>query len=406
MKQTKNQLIELDLLGQFFASIVDDKQPGGFSITAHLKEPVQPEVLQQAVNDLMRRLPFLCGRLRRGFFWFYHEVLAESPQIIPISGSPVFSDYYNRGNGHVLRVLYGEKYFKVETLHSICDGGGLIKIISALLLRYFELLGIKADKTEIVDCAGAFQQEEIEDAYKRFADFKLKTFGVNAPKAKAFHPDSPRAPAQRVITQKFDADKIIVMAKEHNTTITEYILAHIFMAIAKERAALHSKKPIIMMVPINCRSFFPTKTFRNFLCGATIIMPETEDFSEMLQQIHQQFACIDKDLVQRKITGLQKLYKFARFSPIIIKGWIMKIIQRSQAGGLTSGFSNTGLIKLPKEIESRIDMLEFILGLEHDMPYFFSCITIGNTLALTTTIATENIDIAEKIKNRITSCCA
>ena len=159
MKNKSKELIELDLLGQFFSAIVDIKQPGGFSITTHLKEPVIPETLQQAVNDLMRRLPFLCSRLQRGFFWYHQEVLSDPPQIIAENNLPVFSDYYNYGRGHVLRILYGEKYFKVETLHSICDGRGLQNIACALLFRYFELLGVNVNKGEIVDCADSFHPE-------------------------------------------------------------------------------------------------------------------------------------------------------------------------------------------------------------------------------------------------------
>jgi hypothetical protein len=67
---------------------------------------------------------FLSGRLHRGFFGYYHEILAEPPVIVPARNGHTFSTYFESGSGHVLRILYGDRHVTVETLHSICDGRG------------------------------------------------------------------------------------------------------------------------------------------------------------------------------------------------------------------------------------------------------------------------------------------
>jgi len=51
--------IKLDHLGQFYAAASNKNNPGTFSIAVNLKENIVPEALQQAVNDLMKRLPHL-----------------------------------------------------------------------------------------------------------------------------------------------------------------------------------------------------------------------------------------------------------------------------------------------------------------------------------------------------------
>ena len=400
MKQeAQNKILELDLIGQYYASIINKKQPGVFNISVHLKECLNPQILQQAVNDLMRRLPFLSGRLRRGFFWYGHEILAQPPQIAPASGSPLFSDYYNRGSGHVLRVVYGEQHFTVETLHSICDGRGLTKVICALLVRYYELLGVKVDKSEIIDCSGAFQPEEAENAFVRFASPQCKTNPSR--KVKAYNPAISNASRTQVISKKFSASKIKAAAKEHNATVTEYILAYIFKLIAEERAAWSNKNPITATIPIDCRSFFPSKTLRSFVSGTTVIMPETEDFSEILRHIQLQFATVNKEYVHNNISELQNRYNNSRFTPRFIKKIMMNIMDRFDAAGHTTGFSNLGIVKLPAEIEKYVDMLEFAISLKQWTPYYFSCITVDDVMSLSASYRDKWLCFVESVMERI-----
>ena len=387
-QKTQPQIIELDLIGQYYASIINEKQSGVFSISAHLKESVNPQILQQAVNDLMRRLPFVSGRLRRGFFHYAHEVIAEPPLIKPVSEPYAFSDYYNKGSGHVLRIVYGERHFTVETIHSICDGRGLTKITSALLVRYFELLGVTMDKSGVIDCSDSFQPEEAENAFLRYANSpnKKKTEKKKPPsKSKAYQPIRSKSTEVQVITRKFSANEIKSSAKEHGATVSEYILAHIFRAVAEERAARGIRNPITAMIPIDCRSFFPSKTLRSFVSAATVVMPETDDFSEMLRQIRAQFETINKESVLGEISELQNLYNKFRFAPRIAKKLFMKMFESANAAASTTGLSNLGLVKLPAEITGRVDSLDFAISLEESTPYFFSCVTVGDALALTAT---------------------
>ena len=395
--------LEIDPVGQYYSSIANEKQPGIFSITARLKETVRPDILQLAVNDVIRRLPFISGRLKGGFFCYYYEIIKEPPQILPASEPYTFSYYYKNGS-HVLRVLYGERHFAVETTHSVCDGRGLEKVTSALLVRYFELLGLTTGKDGIIDCTADVQEEEAENAYARYANTqKTKlSFEKMTPSVKAYHSKCSQISETGIITQKFDAGKMKAAAKAFGATISEFILAHIFTVIAEERKARGCTKPITASVPIDCRSFFPSKTLRSFVSSATIVMPESaKDFSEMIRQTHSQFTRIDKDYVLSDICEVHKLYNSMYYLPRILKKLGIKMIEYSEAASQTTGFSNLGLVKLPKEIEEHIDILEFAIGLAQDTPYFFSCITFGNVLALTATVTPEGAAIAEKVNKTL-----
>ncbi|MCL2356202.1 MAG: hypothetical protein FWC70_03435 [Defluviitaleaceae bacterium] len=390
----------LDPVGLYYASTISKANPGNFNISAYLHEKIDPHVLQTAVNDLMRRLPFLSGRLYGGVFQYYHEILEVPPQIVKADTVPLFSEYYKEGSGYVLRVLYGERHFTVEAIHSIVDGRGLAKIVCALLARYFELLGVNVSKRDIADCTDSVVAEEAEDAYLRYAN-SAKYPVTKVDNFNAYHHEGIKKAPARVISKTFELENIKAAAKSNGATISEYLLACVFTELAAERDAQGLKNPVTSMLPVDCRSYFPSRTFRTFVCNRTITMPETSDFFEMLKQIRAQFADITPDFVQKSINEVHTLRKKSNFVPLALK---KKLIDRTgilEESKLTTTFSNLGLVPLPPEIRARVKNLEFVISTPEYMTYSFSCITIGETLTLTVTSCAESNVVPDGIFEKI-----
>jgi len=76
----------------------------------------------------------------------------------------------------------------------------------------------------------------------------------------AYHYKGTTPKPINVMLKSFDLTTVKQAAKVHGATISEYITAQIFFAFAKERKINQSNKPITMLIPIDCRRFFPTKT--------------------------------------------------------------------------------------------------------------------------------------------------
>lgn len=129
---------------------------------------------------------------------------------------------------------------------------------------------------------------------------------------------------------------------------------------------------------------------------AAIVMPETEDFAVMVQQLSQQFTKINADLVHGDISALHMMRKNARFLPRVAKKLAGKMLERSELKRFTTTISNLGLVRLPKETEDRVEMLEFVLGDEPGSPYSFACVGVGDALTLTTTVSVEDRGITER----------
>jgi hypothetical protein len=389
-------------LGQFTAATVNDKQPSSFYITAHLKEAVNTVVLQRAVNDVMTRLPFLSGRLKKGFFLYSQELLPP-PNIVPIGTPHQFHQYYNEGLGHSLRVLYGERSFTVETIHNVVDGRGLLKTTQTLLVRYFELLGMAFDKTGMIDCSAQPQPEEAESGYERYYDPKKKQpKQLTIDRAKAYQLGRTKGLPTRVISQNYDMTLLKHAAKTLRCTMTEYILAHIFLEFRAYRNKSGNQKPITSLMAVDLRSFFPTATLRNFVGNATITMPETDDFSQMIAGLRTQFAALDKNFGQGGINEMQGLIHASRVVPFAIKKRVIQYFEHKESKGISTIISNLGKIVLPPEIEQRLENLEFVIDLSQDTTSFFSCITMGNVLTLAATAASDEAQqFAQDVMQRL-----
>jgi len=174
--------------------------------------------------------------------------------------------------------------------------------VTALLVRYFEILGMVTQQGGLIDWSADPRPEEAEDAYARYADLKTTSARKvsTSGERRTYHFDRSQPVPVRFVTRKFDLARVKAAAKAYDATIGEFVLAHIFRAIARDRAARGSSEPITTMLPIDCRSFFPTETYRNFVAEETIVMPETADLAVMVQQLSQQFAKIDADLCAPK----------------------------------------------------------------------------------------------------------
>ena len=72
MKQGK-KWYSLDNSSKIFPATTSDGRKNTFFLSAVLKEEVNKEILEQAVNEVLKRFPSFCVRLKRGMFWYYLE---------------------------------------------------------------------------------------------------------------------------------------------------------------------------------------------------------------------------------------------------------------------------------------------------------------------------------------------
>ena len=105
----KNRWRRLDNTAKIFPVIANENVSQVFRISATLKEPVDPELLGRALEEILPEIRNFRVKLRRGLFWYYFEENDRIPQVKRENTYPCrFIDPH--GNQRFLfRVTYYEK---------------------------------------------------------------------------------------------------------------------------------------------------------------------------------------------------------------------------------------------------------------------------------------------------------
>ena len=69
---------KVDNVSKVFLATVGKRDTRSFRLSCTLKEEVDPELLQQAVESAIEDRPQVQVRIRRGIFWHYMEDIPES----------------------------------------------------------------------------------------------------------------------------------------------------------------------------------------------------------------------------------------------------------------------------------------------------------------------------------------
>ena len=67
----KLRWMRLDNAAKIYPAARRNNWSNVFRLSFTLKEEVDPEVLQQALEVTVKRFPSIAARLRRGLFWYY-----------------------------------------------------------------------------------------------------------------------------------------------------------------------------------------------------------------------------------------------------------------------------------------------------------------------------------------------
>lgn len=384
---------KLDNAALVYPSASSAKWNNVFRVSAYLKQNVDPQKLQQALNIVIERFPNFDVTLRRGFFWYYFQSVTEFPKVAEEKTYPCQKMELNKKK-HLFRVLYFKNKISFETFHSLTDGSGAVCFLNALLACYFDLCGQKISSKQLaVDYSDKPSPEEMEDSFKRFADFSGK---AKRQTKRCFQ--IAGTPEQNgvlnVITLVASASKLNQVAKEHNATITQFLVAIYAKAIINNQLTSYAKKrPVTISVPTNLRKIFPSQTLRNFSSWVNVSFcqnQKTEDIDKLIAICKEQMSQVTKENMLKNINANIASEKnfFVRTMPLAIKNLALHLSYKIFGERTyTTVLTNLGRISAPEQFCNLVDRYECLL-----------CKSMINTL---------NIGIAtfgDKISISFTSC--
>ena len=362
-----------------------------FRISATLTEPVDVAVLRSALDVTARRFPSIAVRLRRGMFWYYLEQIPHSPAIQEEKSCPLAHAPFHEVRQCAFRVLVYHNRFAVEFFHALTDGTGGLTFFKTLLAEYLsQKYGLTIPAGDGV--LGRLEEpdaEELEDSFLRYAG----NVKASRKEATAWHlTGTPEKDGFKdLVTLMIPAPVLKECAKAHGVTVTELLCAAMMQAICQlqaEKVPQRSRrKPVKVLLPVNLRNLFPSKTLRNF---ASYITPEVDPrmgdytFDEICAAVHHRMGLENNPQTMRAkfaANVASEQSPLLRVMPLFIKNLAMKAVFDT-VGECKSCLclSNLGVVHLPEVMAPYVARMDFIIGVQAKAPHNCGVLTWNDTV--------------------------
>ena len=382
----------LDNAGMVYSAIQRDDYSAVYRFSVVMDAPVDPQRLQKAADRVMPRFPGLQVRLRRGVFWYYFDADPSFlPQVEPDIANPCQPIRFS-SRDRLLRIFYYESRISIELFHALADGAGALVFLKTLTAEYLRQTGVEVPCTDgVLDPAQPPDPEEWEDAYPRYATSRARRSLKAGP---AYNYTGTPEPfyTLNVIMGLIPVEKVRAAAKRYGVSITEFLAAGLIQAlIVRQRSEGRRKeRPVALVIPINLRPWFPSKTLRNFiLTTRPFIDPELGDytFEEIAAQVHHYMRLhINRQEMQALLTGNVRFQtnRALQLIPIWLKNPVMALSYRLAGTRPYSGtYTNPGAFTVPEEMAPHIRRMEVILGQATNPRVHCASISYGNTMEIT-----------------------
>ena len=362
-----------------------------FRISATLTEPVDVAVLRSALDVTARRFPSIAVRLRRGMFWYYLEQIPHSPAIQEEKSCPLAHVPFHEVRQCAFRVLVYHNRFAVEFFHALTDGTGGLTFFKTLLAEYLsQKYGLTIPAGDGV--LGRLEEpdaEELEDSFLRYAG----NVKASRKEATAWHlTGTPEKDGFKdLVTLMIPAPVLKECAKAHGVTVTELLCAAMMQAICQLQAEKvpqrRLRKPVKVLLPVNLRNLFPSKTLRNF---ASYITPEVDPrmgdytFDEICAAVHHRMGLENNPQTMRAkfaANVASEQSPLLRVMPLFIKNLAMKAVFDT-VGECKSCLclSNLGVVRLPEVMAPYVARMDFFIGVQAKAPHNCGVLTWNDTV--------------------------
>lgn len=386
MKQPRQntEWYKLDNAAKIYPATNNSRWNAVYRCSVVLKERVDREVLQLALDGIIDRFPSLKVTLKKGVFWYYFQGTNVRPVVKREDNYPC-QKFDIKCKEPLFRVLYSRNKISVEFFHSLTDGYGSVHFINTLLLKYFHLLGRKIDAPMFLHYSDTPTEEELEDSYQRYYNPEVGL--QNRKETPAYHivGNAELEGVLSVISGVIPTGQLSAKAKSYGATINQYIvgvLAYICYQMRKTDAKARRKKPVKIQFAINLRGMLKSVSLRNFSAVINIPLEETSEdmsFEEILRNMTENSKKMVTEENMRKFINANcdvERKWYVRIVPLFLKRLGLKLAFYSVGENLfTFSLSNIGRVNAPEDFKKYVERYEFILGAQK---YNHNSLTVGS----------------------------
>ena len=351
---------KLDNAALAFPLVTGKNDTRVFRFYCQLKETVDGEILQQALDQTMKKYPLFQAVLRKGLFWFYLERRDIHATVKQEKRPPCSSLYIPDKKSLLFQVSYHNNRMNFEVFHGLTDGTGAMNFLEELVQNYLILAHPETELPRVEHEEEITPGDQEEDSFSQY-------YSSEIPRNKEKKPAAVKLKGEKLVHSDMDITEVILNVKEalakarsYGVSITILLTAMLLCSIQEEIPRNRQKKPVTLMIPVNLRNYFPSQSMGNFFGWIEVgyVFEEDTSFEEVLSSVKQQFQeQLQKDRIAMNMNGYVRIEKnpFVRAVPLEIKKFFLMAGANLGSRSITAVYSNIGIIRLPEEYKEYIE---------------------------------------------------
>ena len=390
MKARQRRWSRLDNASKIFLAARSSRDSKVFRLSCELREDVQAELLQQALDETLRDFPLFRSCLRRGIFWYYLEDCADRPLVQEEKDLPCSPLYRPDKPGLLFRVLYYRRRIHLEVFHSLTDGTGALWFLQALLVRYLVLeKGRALTEEEQQFLNPPYLEQMNEDSFSRLFSHQSRKQRTKAPRKKrsVYRVKGSRTPDKRLNIVEFQLSlkEALARSKALDVTLTIYLTALFVQGVFQRMPECEKDKQLTISVPINLRKRYGSYSARNFFAAVTLqLQPEelesglTTICRRLSEELQKKSSA---EFLDRHLAQLQAYEEnpFLRIMPRVLKDPILAFFNHRGNRDISLSISNLGQLKLPSGLMPELEAASLAVAVQRPQ---LCCISSGDVLTV------------------------
>ena len=330
-----------------------------FRFYCQLKEKVDGEILQSALDQTMEKYPLFQAVLRKGLFWFYLEHRDIRAVVKQETEPPCSRLYIPDKKSLLFQVTYDKDRINFEVFHALTDGTGAMHFLQELVQNYLILAHPQDDLPRIENAEEVTHGDKEEDSFSQY-------YSSDMPKNKEKKETAVKLKGEKLVHSDMNITEVVFSVKDihqkarsYGASITVLLTAMMLCSIREEIPKNQQKRPVTLMIPVNLRNYFPSQSMTNFFGWIEVgyTFSETTTFEEVVADVKRQFEQeLVKDKIAMHMNGYVRIEKnpFVRAVPLEIKKYFLMIGANLGSRSITAVYSNIGIIRLPEEYKEYI----------------------------------------------------
>ena len=379
-------LQRVDNSALYHCAMMSNNYINSFRLKVVFKDKIDKDLLLQASKTLIKRFPSFFASITNDNYWYYTKTLKEL--IIHEYKDEFQTVKYIDIDKYAIALLVDEYTLVLEVFHAVSDGVGALYVFKELVKAYLELKwGQDINYQDYV-------LEENIDSYNEVP--KVPKINKNTIINKPFMFTGKNFEAIPLVkTYEFDLNNFKSYSKQFGCTVNDLVVLLFYRAIKEVR---QNKREISVLLPINLRKHFNSKTVKNFILTSRIALQNSDDFT-IINDIKQQLKAQNNYAnLAYEVNKINRIYRnpLIKYIPIGIKCLFIKLtyhLGRKENTCIT--LSNLGKVEFGGLYDQYIDKLCFALSPRFNGPYNCGIVSHNNKMIIEITHDDSNHHLLE-----------